>query len=118
MENPGYLPALASREDYVGLLEGHAAPLADGSAYFEPGRTLVKSYMLETARNGRTLRDLPESFPKGVSLEVVDDSLFRVHDAKEHRGQVVGLLERLNERHPVFIQRCRQRTATDGYGIM
>ena len=102
MENPGYLPALASREDYVGLLEGHAAPLADGSAYFEPGRTLVKSYMLETARNGRTLRDLPESFPKGVSLEVVDDSLFRVHDAKEHRGQVVGLLERLNERHPVF----------------
>lgn len=97
--NLGYLPRYSSREDYVSLMEGHVAPLSAGS---EPGRTLVKTYMLETARNGRTVRSLPEAFPEGVSLEKVDDSLFRVNDAKEHKGKIVGLLERLDDRHPVF----------------
>lgn len=100
MENPGYLPALATREDYVDLLEGHGT--VDVSASSETGRTLLKAYMLETARNGRTVRDLPEAFPEGVSLEEVDDSLFRVHDAKAHEGRIVGLLENIDERHPIF----------------
>ena len=112
MKNPGYLPALATREEYVDLLEGHAAPLADGSAYFEPGRTLLKAYMLETARDGGTVRDLPEAFSEGVSLEGVDDSLFRVHDAKEHEGRIVGLLEIMEERHPVFYT-TMQSTSSD-----
>ena len=110
-KNPGYLPALATREDYVDLLEGHAAPSADGSAYFEPGRTLLKAYMLETARNGRTVRDLPEAFPEGVSLEEVDDSLFRVHDAKAHEGHIVGLLENIDERHPIFYTTMRSASS-------
>lgn len=95
----GYLPRYSNREDYVSLMEGHVAPLSAASGQ---GRTLVKTYMLETARNGRTIRSLPEAFPEGVSLEEVDDSLFRVRDVKEHQGKIVGLLEKLDDRYPVF----------------
>ena len=111
METPGYLPALATREEYVDLLEGQAAPLADGSACFELGRTFVKAYMLETARKGRTVRELLEAFPEGVSLERVDDSLFRVHDAKEHEGRIVGLLENMEERYPVFYTTMQSKSS-------
>ena len=83
----GYLPRYSNREDYVGLMEGHVAPLSAASGQ---GRTRVKTYMLETARDGRTIRSLPEAFPEGVSLEEVDDSLFRVRDAKEHQGENCG----------------------------
>lgn len=102
----GYLPRYSNREDYVGLMEGHVAPLSAASGQ---GRTLVKTYMLETARDGRTIRSLPEAFPEGVFLEEVDDSLFRVRDAKEHQGEIVGLLEKLDDRHPVFYTTMQAR---------
>ena len=102
MEHTGYLPALTNRESYMDLLEGYGPVAVDGSGSWETGRTLLKGYMLETARNGRTVRELPEAFPEGVSLEGLDDALFRVHDAKDHGGRIVGLLERLDDRHPVF----------------
>ncbi|MDE0321316.1 MAG: hypothetical protein OXI97_15685 [Acidimicrobiaceae bacterium] len=97
----GYLPQLDARADYVDYLEGYAEPavaeLRDGKLT----RKLLKTYMLETARHSHATPDLPSHFPSHVRLRRLDDTLFRVEDAR-HDGRVVGLLESLDERHPVF----------------
>lgn len=101
MTRPAYLPERPSREDYVALLEGHL-DTTDEETTFSNGRTLVKTYMLETVRNEHRHRSIRESFPKEISLESLDDTLFRVRDNGCHDGHVVGLLEMLEDRHPVF----------------
>ena len=75
---------------------------ADEESTFFNGRTLVKTYMLETVRNELRHRSIHEAFPEEISLEGIDDSLFRVRDHRLHDGHVVGLLEMLDDRHPVF----------------
>ncbi len=97
----GYLPRLSSREEFVDHLEGYTDPtvaeLQDGKLT----RKLLKTYMLETARHSDSTPDLALLFPPHVRLHRLDDALFRVEDTT-HQGQVVGLLEALEERHPVF----------------
>lgn len=97
----GYLPRLDARADYVDYLEGYAEPavaeLRDGKLT----RKLLKTYMLETARHGSPTPDLPSLFPPHTRVHPLDETLFRVEDA-DHDGRVVGLLESLDERHPVF----------------
>ena len=97
----GYLPRLQSREAFVDHLEGYAEPtvaeLRDGKLT----RKLLKTYMLETARHDHATPALTALFPPHVQLHRLDDTLYRVEDAT-HEGRVVGLLEALEERHPVF----------------
>ena len=99
-DDPGYLPRLESRRQYVDYLEGH--PLPGVADLDQPGadRKLVKTYMLETAGSAHRMPDLADCFAGRVGLHRLDDTLFRVEDA-DHGGEVVGLIEELDERHPV-----------------
>ena len=97
----GYLPRLQSREEYVDHLEGFALPTVDALQNGKPTRTLIKTYMLETARNDHQTPDLASVFPGHVQLYRLDDTMFRVEDST-HDGEVVGLLEALSDRHPVL----------------
>lgn len=95
-----YFPELpSSREAYMEYLEYHRMP--EPSRESEEGRSPLKAYMLETARAGRWGRSLPESFSNGIRLETIDEALFKVRDS-EHQDKIVGLIEVMNERHPVF----------------
>ena len=95
------MPRLQSREAFVDHLEGYTEPtvaeLRDGRLT----RKLLKTYMLETARHDHATPALTALFPPHVQLHRLDDTLYRVEDAT-HEGRVVGLLESLEERHPVF----------------
>ena len=97
----GYLPRLDARADYIDYLEGYAEPavveLRDGKLT----RKLLKTYMFETARHGHPVPDLSSLFPPHTRVHRLDDTLYRLEDAN-HDGRVVGLLESLDERHPVF----------------
>ena len=97
----GYLPRLQSREAFVDHLEGYTEPtvaeLRDGKLT----RKLLKTYMLETARHDHATPELAALFPPHIQMHRLDDTLYRVEDAT-HEGRVVGLLEALEERHPVF----------------
>lgn len=99
--DPGYLPRLSKREDYVDFLEGYALPTVEEAEARRASRKLVKTYLLETVGHGRPSRELINAFPSRVHLERLDDSMFRVQDSS-HDGRIVGLLELLDDRHPVF----------------
>ena len=100
-DDVGYLPRLARRSEFVDYLEGHPVPAAADIEHPDAGRKLVKTYMLETAGSDRQIPDLASRFAGRVHLHRLDDTLFRVEDAG-HGGQVVGLIEELDDRHPVF----------------
>ncbi len=99
----GYLPDLNSREEYVDFLEGYALPTVAELEEHRPTRKLVKTYMLETVghRHGAPAVDLLNAFPDRIRLNRVDDTMFRVHDST-HSGQIIGLLESIDDRHPVL----------------
>ncbi len=97
----GYLPRLQSREEYVGHLEGFAVPAVDGRVEGKAPRKLVKTFMFETARHDHKVPDLTSVFPAHVKLHRLDDTMCRVEDMA-HDGEVIGLLESLDERHPVL----------------
>lgn len=97
----GYLPRLASRREFVDYLEGHPVPAAADLEHPDATRKLVKTYMLETAGSHRQMPDLASRLDGRVHLHRLDDTLYRVEDA-DHGGLVVGLLEELDDRHPVF----------------
>ena len=97
----GYLPLLHSRENYVEYLEGFARSENGESPGGKPNRTRIKTYMLETARADQVDPELGNLFPNAVGLHRLDDTLYRVQDAT-HEGQVVGLIECLDVRHPVL----------------
>jgi len=100
-DHVGYLPRLKRRSESVDYLEGHPVPAAADIEHPDAGRKLVKTYMLETAGSDRQIPDLASRFAGRVHLHRLDDTLFRVEDAS-HGGQVVGLIEELDDRHPVF----------------
>lgn len=97
----GYLPRLQSREEFVDYLEGFAPGTATEIREGKPARKLIKTYMLETASRNHTTPELVNLFPKNVQLHRLDDTLYRVEDTI-HNGEVVGLLEALDDRHPVI----------------
>ena len=101
MTAPTYLPERPTREDYIALLEGHV-PLTEERTTLFGDPPLVRTYMLEMIHKGMENCSLRKIFPEGVSLEDLDDSLFRVRDSREHGGQIIGLLELLKGRYPVF----------------
>ena len=88
----GYLPQLESREQFFDYLGGYG----EGT----PSRNLIKTYMLETAGRGHRTPDLINLFPERIRLQQLDDTLYHVEDT-EHKDNVVGLLEKLEDRHPV-----------------
>ncbi len=98
---PGYLPPLDSREEFVDHLEGYTEPTVEELEDGKLNRKLLKTYMLETARHSSATPEMDSLFPKHVQLRRLDDTLYRVEDS-EHQDQVVGLLEVLEERHPVL----------------
>jgi hypothetical protein len=98
--DPGYLPRLASRENYVDFLEGYVLPTVEEAEARRASRKLVKTYLLETVGHGPE-RNVTEAFPGNVQLDRLDDSMFRVLDAS-HGERIVGLLELLDDRHPVL----------------
>ena len=84
--------------DYLeGIVPATAAEVKEAKST----RKLVKTYMLETARHGHATPELTDVFNGHVELRRLDDTLYRVEDA-DHDGNVVGLLEALDERHPVL----------------
>ena len=97
----GYMPRLESREAYVDHLEGYTEPAVTELREGKLSRKLLKTYMLETARHDHDTPRLDSLFPPRVQLHRLDDTLYRVED-QTHEGQVVGLLEVLEERHPVL----------------
>ncbi len=97
----GHLPLLQSREEYVDHLEGFAPPTVDELQKGKTTRKLIKTFMLETARHDHSIPELGSVFPEHVQLHRLDDTMYRVEDAT-HGGEVVGLLEALDERHPVL----------------
>lgn len=94
-----YLPNLTSRDDYVDYLEGYS-PIGILKATSD-SRTPLKTYMLETARNGQSSRTLLESFPDSVNLVEIDEALFKVYD-KKYQDNIIGLIEVFNKRYPAF----------------
>ena len=94
-----YLPELASREHYVEYLEGYSPVNYPSGTRNRHAR--LKTFMLETARSERQNRLLQHSFPADIQLVNIDESLFKVKDSS-HDGNIVGLVEVFNERHPVF----------------
>jgi len=100
-DNVGYLPRLERRSEFVDYLEGHPVSAAADIEHPDAGRKLVKTYMLETAGSTQQMPDLAGRFAGRVHLHRLDDTLFRVEDAG-HGGRVVGLVEELDDRHPVF----------------
>ncbi len=97
----GYLPRLDTRESYIDHLEGFTAP--EGKEHDKNGsmRTRIKTYMLETASGDHVVPEIDSLFPDAVHLHRMDDTLYRVEDAA-HDRKVVGLVEALDERHPVL----------------
>ncbi len=99
--DPGYLPRLETREAFVDHLEGYAEPTVSELRDGRLTRKLLKTYMLETSRHPGTTPDTESLFPPHIQMHRLDDTLYRVEDAT-HEGRVVGLLEELDDRHPVF----------------
>ena len=99
--DPGYLPSLRTREEFVDYLEGFVPPTVDDLESGKPARQLIKTYMLETASTHHKTPELLGIFPQHIQFKQLDDTLHRVEDA-EHKGKVVGLLEKLDDRHPVI----------------
>lgn len=97
----GYLPRLQSREEFVDYLEGFAPKTATEIAEGKPTRKLIRTYMLETASRNHATPELASLFPGNVQLHRLDDTLYRIEDAN-YNGEVVGLLEALDNRHPVI----------------
>ena len=97
----GYLPPLNSRDEFVDYLEGYTGPTDEELEDGKLNRKLLKTYMLETARHSSATPEIDSLFPEHVYLRRLDDTLYRVEDS-EHQDQVVGLLEVLEQRHPVL----------------
>jgi hypothetical protein len=95
------LPSLKSRQDYFDYLDGYSVEANEQLAERHTATGLVKSYMLETVREGDPTPTLQAIFSaSGVGLEQVDAGLYTVSDRK--LGGKVGLLEVVNSRHPVL----------------
>ena len=97
----GYLPRLQSREEFVDYLEGFVPNTEAELEEAKPARKLIKTYMLETASRNHKTPELGSLFPENVQLHRLDDTLYRIEDAN-HNSEVVGLLEALDDRHPVL----------------
>ena len=97
----GYLPRLDTRESYIDHLEGFATPEGKEDEKNGRKRTRIKTYMLETAGGDHVVPEMDSLFADTVHLHRMDDTLYRVEDAA-HDRRVVGLVEALNERHPVL----------------
>ena len=98
---PGYLPVLQSRTEYVDYLEGYTQTTVDDLQARKLSRKLMKTYMLETVGHGAGVPPIDQIFSGSVHLDRLDDSLYRVHDTR-HKNQVIGLIEEWNNRHPVL----------------
>jgi hypothetical protein len=96
------LPPLQSRRDFFDYLDGYSVQAADELFQRHTTRGLVKTYMLETVRNGEPMPTMDSIFGRsGLQLSQVDgDGLFQVLDPR--KGGAVALLEFLNDRHPVL----------------
>lgn len=100
-DNLGYLPRLKSREEFIDYLEELVSTTVEGQESGKPTQQLLKTYMLETAGDTHNTPRLIDLFPERIHIHRLDDTLYRVED-EEHENKIVGLLEELNSRHPVF----------------
>lgn len=100
-EQQSYLPFLRSRQDYFDFLNGYAVERADELQKAKTKKALVKTFLLETLRDGLETLPFERVFGEaGVDLEQVDETLFR---ARPHGEQTCwGLIELLERRHPVL----------------
>lgn len=106
-EASNLLPPLTSRRDFFDYLDGYSVQVADELYERHTTRGLVKTYMLETVRNGQPLPSVQAIFGRlGQELVPVDDDgLMLVVDPA--RNGPIALLEFLNERHPVIYTMLR-----------
>ncbi len=101
-EQTGLLPRLGSRRDFFDYLDGYSVRTADELHEQRTTRGLVKTYMLETVRNGEPSLPIEAVFERAsLALRPVEgDGLFTVTDPE--KGGIVALLELLDDRHPVL----------------
>lgn len=95
------LSLIKTRDEAFDLLDGYAEERKADLSQRHTRRPLVKSYLLETAPHEHVETDVNVIFGKaGCSLKPLDEALFRIFD--ENKGEYVGLLEKLINRHPVI----------------
>src|SRR6266571_1789916 len=96
------LPRLRSRVEYFDYLDGYSVTTADELRERRSTRGVGKTYMLETVGRSRTAPSLPSIFERmGFGMAAVEEgALYRVSDPS--LGGDVGLVELLNDRHPVL----------------
>lgn len=96
-----YLPSLPSRQAYLDYLDGYAVERADELRLAKTKRALVKSFLFETVAQDQQAPDELTAFrDAGVVLKRVDDALFTARP--ESSGEIWGLVELLERRHPVL----------------
>lgn len=94
------MPRLDSRDDYIDYLESESEGADPTGARLR--RNLVKSYVLETVRDSRSMPNAAETFAATAGLQVhsIDSGdLYRLHNAA---GEVVALMEGVDSRFPVL----------------
>src|SRR2546425_589361 len=100
-DQQSFLPLLESRQDYFDFLNGYSVERADELQRARTGKALVKTFLLETVRDGLEIPPIERLLLEtGLRLERVDDTLFRVKPQGE--PTTWGLLELLEPRHPVL----------------
>ena len=79
---PEFQPG-AGGYDWEGFVTPSVVDLERGKS-----RKLLKTYMLETARHDHAIPELASLFSDGITLQRLDDTMYRVEDA-DHGGNVV-----------------------------
>lgn len=95
------LPPLRSRREFFDYLEGYSVDTTDESYQRHNTKGLIKTYMLETARDGCPVPPVNEMLDRpGLRADKIEDGLFALTDST--LGGRVALLELLDPRHPVL----------------
>lgn len=103
------MPSLTSRDDYVDFFDAESAGAEPTGARLR--KNLVKSYIIETVRDGVDQPNAADTFARAAGLqlrELDDGALFVLQDA----DGVVAVMEGANSRFPV-IHSTRRTTTID-----
>lgn len=97
----GVLPPLGSRQDYLDYLDGYAVDTVDDLLERRLPHGLVKSYMLETVRDGVDSPSLPALLEAlGIHVTQVDEGFLTLRD--DRFGGIAAALELIEQRYPVL----------------
>lgn len=100
-ETEGVLPRLETRRDYFDYLEGYAVDTVDDLLERRQSHGLVKSYMLETVRDGAARPSVPAVLEGlGIRVSEVDQGFLTL--SHDRFGGIAAVLELMEQRYPVL----------------